>query len=271
MGLVLHKTSPDVIIPLAALVGAPLCSRYVEEAVAVNRDAVTWLAQCAQPDQLIIYPNSNSAYGVMPDDNNVPLDEDAPQCPLSVYAETKCAAEVAVLRHPNSVVFRLATVFGASPRMRTDLLVNNFVLRAVQDRSLVLFEPNARRNYVHVRDVVEAFLWTIAAKTNEPEPLQPIYGNWWSHGITDNNLIFNLGLDAANCTKRELCEVIKTRVPGFTYHVAEIGEDPDKRDYLVSSARLKHAGYEARRTLEEGIDELVKLYRGFPQHSWGNV
>jgi nucleoside-diphosphate-sugar epimerase len=260
VGLALRRA--DVIVPLAALVGAPICSRHVEEAVAVNRYAIEWLVKRVRPDQLIVFPNSNSAYGSMPEGQEKPLDEDSPQTPLSLYAETKCTAERAVLEHPNSVVFRLATLFGASPRHRSDLLVNTFVLKAFQERSVVLFDPHARRNYVHVRDVADAFVWAISSWEEHT-----IYGG---DKFPAEHRVFNLGHDGSNCTKLELCERIKLQVPDFEWH-GGAGSDPDRRDYLVSSARLAAAGFEAKRSLDDGIRELIQLYRGFPLMAYGNI
>lgn len=253
----------DVAVPLAALVGAPLCARCPDEAKQVNQHAIEYIAAALSQQQLLIYPNTNSAYGRMPVGRNEPLDEDGPQVPLSHYAEIKCVAETAALEHTHSIVFRLATVFGASPRMRTDLLVNDFVLRAVRDRSIVLFEAAARRNYVHVRDVADAFLWAIERWTDGTDLI----------GLRREmpGKIFNLGHDGSNCTKRELCAKIAARVPQFYYVEAALGEDPDKRDYVISNERLRRAGFEAKRGLDEGIDELVKLYQAFPTTRWGNV
>jgi nucleoside-diphosphate-sugar epimerase len=244
----------DVIIPLAALVGAPLCSRRHNDAVTTNQHAVQWLATAASKDQLILYPNSNSGYGKMPPGSNAPLDEDSPLNPLSVYAQTKQRAEEYVLERSSSVVFRLATVFGASPRMRTDLLLNDFVLRAVRDGFITLFDPNARRNFIHVRDVAAAFLKVIDCWG----------GAMWRRGV------YNLGQDSANMTKLELCEAVKERVPNFQWHVGG-GGDPDKRDYVVSNARLHEAGFRPKYTVDDGVVELLKLYRAFPVTPWGNV
>jgi nucleoside-diphosphate-sugar epimerase len=241
----------DAVIPLAAIVGAPACAADPAAASSTNTDAIVMLRSLLSHDQLIIFPNTNSMYGSMPAGSNAPLDEDSPGRPLSLYGDSKCSAERAVLDHPYSVVFRLATVFGASPRMRTDLLVNDFVLRAARDRAITLFEPNFRRNFVHVRDVAAAFLWALDDAQHGPH-------------------VFNLGHDESNVTKLELCTKIMDQVPGFEISLGT-GTDPDKRDYLVSNARLAAAGFTARRGLDEGIAELLKLYRGFPQTAWGNV
>lgn len=259
--------SADVVIPLAALVGAPLCDQYPDDATTTNRYAVEWLAAQVSKSQLIVYPNTNSGYGVM-SPSNAPLDETAPLTPISHYGRTKCAAERAVLDHPNSVVFRLATVFGASPRMRTDLLVNDFVLRAVRDRSCMIFQPNARRNFVHVRDVADAFAWAIIKGIGRKD--------YWSadaeraHRADVLGKVFNLGHDGANVTKAELCSKIADHVPDFQWYFGE-GDDPDKRDYLISNERVRAAGFTPQRTLDDGIKELIKLYRSFPQTQYGNV
>lgn len=242
----------DVIIPLAALVGEPLCANRKLESWDINYFHVVAIVNRLRKDQLIIYPNTNSAYGTMPaEGNNVPLTEDSPQNPLSIYAKTKCKAEDAVLQHPNSVVFRLATVFGASPRMRTDLLVNDFVLRAVRDKFVMLFSPNARRNFVHVHDVARAFHYVVMNNT------------------PDGERVFNLGHDGSNCTKLELCRKIRQYVD-FEWAIGR-GDDPDRRDYIISNERLRQAGFEAFYTLDDGIKELVKLYSSWPKSVMGNV
>jgi nucleoside-diphosphate-sugar epimerase len=247
----------DVIIPLAALVGAPLCAKRPYEAKVINSHAIRILCDLTSPNQLIIYPNTNSAYGKMPRGTNIePLDETSPMNPLSVYAETKLDAEEAVLDQPHSVVFRLATVFGVSPRMRTDLMVNDFVLRAVHDKGMILYEPDARRNFVHVRDVGRAFTWAVA-KYNGGSLLR-----------TDK--LFNLGHDDSNCTKLELCQRIHNHIPEFEVTI-NAGQDPDQRDYVISNERLRQAGFEATYDLDHGIKELIKLYQAFPRHPWGNV
>lgn len=244
--------SADVIIPLAALVGEPLCSKDANQAWEINTLHIGCLVHELSNYQFIIYPNTNSAYGTMPaEGNNVPLTEDSPQNPLSTYAKTKCQAEDVVLQHPNSVVFRLATVFGASPRMRTDLLVNDFVLRAVRDHFVMLFSPSARRNFVHVRDVARAFLYAIL------------------HNTPDGERVFNLGHDGSNCTKLELCHKIREHV-NFEWAIGR-GDDPDRRDYIISNERLRQAGFEALFTLDDGIKELVKLYASWPKSVMGNV
>lgn len=241
----------DVIVPLAAMVGAPVCSKDPERAKAINYDAVVELAKMRSPSQLVIYPNTNSGYGI--GEGDVHCTEDSPLKPISVYGRTKCDAELALLDQPNVMTFRLATVFGASPRMRIDLLVNHFTYTAVTDGYLVVFEAHFKRNYIHIRDVADCMIYAI---DNSGKMMGRPY---------------NLGLDDANLSKRELCEKIKEHVPRFFVHYAEIGEDPDKRDYIVSNKRLRDAGFEARRGLDDGIEELMKAYRTLPMARYRNA
>lgn len=241
----------DVVIPLAALVGAPLCAQDVDGAWSTNVDAVDSLLQMASPEQRFIFPNTNSGYGV--GEPGKACNEETPLRPISVYGQTKCAAEKAVLDHGNSVTFRLATVFGMSPRMRLDLLVNDFVHRAVTDRAVVLFEPRFKRNYIHVRDVARAFIHAI-------DNFEAMKGR-----------AFNVGLSDANLSKIELCERIGLWVPGFVPLVAPIGEDPDKRDYVVSNARIEAAGFKTMYPLDEGILELIKGFRMIRNGRYGNA
>ena len=241
----------DVIVPLAAMVGAPVCAKDPERAKAVNFDAVVDLARMRSPSQLVIYPNTNSGYGI--GEGDVHCTEDSPLKPISVYGRTKCDAELALLDQPNVITFRLATVFGASPRMRIDLLVNHFTYSAVTDGYLVVFEAHFKRNYIHIRDVADCMIYGVEnSKRMMGRP-------------------YNLGLDDANLSKRELCEKIKQHVPRFFVHYAEIGEDPDKRDYIVSNQRLREAGFEARRGLDDGIEELMKAYRTLPMARYRNA
>lgn len=240
----------DVLIPLAAMVGAPLCARDPSAALALNYGAVDTLCDLARDDQWILYPNTNSGYGTSA--VNEPCTEESPLNPISVYGQSKCAAEARVLRRENSIAFRLATVFGASPRMRTDLLVNDFVLRAARDRSVVLFEPDACRNFVHVRDVALAFLHA------------------FRHWPTMKGQVFNLGDTDANMSKLDLCKRIQEHVPGFDYFIGD-GEDPDKRNYLVSNAKLEATGWRPYYALDDGIAELLKLYRTLRTSRYANV
>jgi nucleoside-diphosphate-sugar epimerase len=241
----------DVAIPLAALVGAPLCARDQIGAVTLNRDAVVELVKRTSCEQRIVYPNSNSGYGV--GEGNAYCTEESPLRPVSLYGQTKVEAERAVLEHGSGVALRLATVFGMSPRMRLDLLVNDFTWRAVTDRAVVVFEGHFRRNYIHVRDVVKAFIHAIDNfGTMHGEP-------------------YNVGLSEANLTKLQLCERIARHVPGFAYLEAPVGEDPDKRDYLVSNEKLEATGWRPDFGLDAGIQELIKGYRMLRNSRFANV
>jgi nucleoside-diphosphate-sugar epimerase len=231
----------DAVIHLAGIVGASACDRDPAMATSVNLDSVKLLNRLRSPEQLVVFPNTNSGYGVTAGTSL--CTEETPLEPISLYGRTKCQAERALLDSPNAVTFRLATVFGMSPRMRLDLLVNHFVHAAVKDGYLVLFEKDFKRNFVHVRDVADCFLHALA------------------NGAEMAGRPYNLGLDSANLSKEQLALAVKKHVPKFYIHFAPIGEDPDKRNYVVSSARLRDAGFEARRSLDAGIVELIKGYR----------
>ncbi len=243
--------SADVIIPLAALVGAPLCARDPWTATSVNLEAVRLVTRLRSPRQLIVYPTTNSGYGTKSGD--VHCTEDTPLEPISLYGVTKTEAEKSVLEAGNSITLRLATVFGVSPRMRLDLLVNHFVYAAVTDGYLVVFEKGFQRNFVHIRDVADCFVFAIQ-----------------NHERMTGRA-FNLGLDSANLSKEELAEKVKQHVPNFFVHYSEIGVDPDKRNYLVSNQRLREAGFEAKRSLDDGITELLKAYRMIGRGRFQNV
>jgi len=231
----------DVLIPLAAIVGAPACDLDPLMASSTNRDAIAMLCRIRRPEQLIIYPTTNSGYGTKTGD--VFCTEESSLDPISLYGRTKCEAEEIVLAAGNSITLRLATVFGMSPRPRLDLLVNHFTYAAFFDGYLVIFEKDFKRNYVHIRDVADCFIHCI----ENPERMigRP----------------FNVGLDAANLSKEELALKIKEHIPRFYLHFSEVGSDPDKRNYIVSNQRLADAGFVARRSLDEGIRELIKGYR----------
>jgi nucleoside-diphosphate-sugar epimerase len=241
----------DVIIPLAALVGAPLCDRDTLGAVSTNRDAVQMICKLAARDQRILMPVTNSGYGI--GHPGLPCTEDSPLRPISLYGTSKVEAERAVLERQNSISFRLATVFGMSPRMRLDLLVNDFVYRAVLDRAVMIFEGHFKRNYIHIRDVAQVFLHGL-------ENFESMRGK-----------AYNVGIEDANLTKLELCAVIQKQLPGFVYLEAPIGEDPDKRDYIVSNQRILATGWKAEWDLERGIRELVKGYRILRNSLYSNV
>ncbi len=241
----------DVVIPLAALVGAPMCDADTLAATSTNRDAVLSLIRLLSKDQRIMMPVTNSGYGI--GEKGKFCTEETPLRPISLYGRTKVEAETAVLERGNAISFRLATVFGMAPRMRVDLLVNDFVYRAIHDRAVVLFEPHFKRNYIHIRDVARAFL----------------------HGLDRFDAMkdrpYNVGLSDANLSKWELCEVIARHLPKFVFLEAPIGEDPDKRDYIVSNERIEATGYKPAFSLDDGVRELIKGYRMLRNGQHGNV
>lgn len=230
----------EYIIPLAAVVGAPACAADATAARSINVDAIATLLALRGGGQKIIYPTTNSGYGI--GEPGKYCTEETPLRPISLYGVTKVEAERAVLEAGESITLRLATVFGMSPRMRTDLLVNDFVYRAVTDRTVVVFEGHAKRNYIHVRDVARAFAHALAS-------FEQMRGR-----------PYNVGLSDANLSKLELCAKIQQHVPGFVYLEAPVGEDPDKRDYIVSNARLEATGFRPSISLDQGIEELIKGY-----------
>ena len=241
----------DIVIPLAALVGAPLCNKDPVGATTINHDAILMMLRHVSPQQAVLMPTTNSAYG-SGDKNNF-CTEESPLKPISQYAIEKVKVEEALMRLPNAISFRLATVFGMSPRMRTDLLVNDFVYRAVYDRFVVLFESHFKRNYIHVRDVAGAFLHGIGR-------LDSMRGQ-----------IYNVGLSDANVSKMELCVAIRRQLPEFTFVEAPVGKDPDQRNYIVSNAKIEATGYRPRMSLDDGIRELIKGFRMIRNAVYGNV
>jgi nucleoside-diphosphate-sugar epimerase len=241
----------DVIIPLAAVVGAPACQRDQYMATSVNLEAVKMITGLRAKEQLIVFPTTNSGYGTKSGD--VYCTEDTPLEPISLYGTTKSDAERAVLDSGNSITLRLATVFGVSPRMRLDLLVNHFTYAAVTDGYMIIFEKDFKRNFVHIRDVADCFIHCIRNR-------KAMLGR-----------TFNLGLDDANLSKEELAETIKKYVPRFFVHYSEIGTDPDKRNYIVSNQRLREAGFEARRSIDVGVQELLKGYKMLGRGRFQNV
>ena len=229
----------DAVIPLAGVVGVNACKRDERRAWETNLGAIKTLLRFRSRDQLLLFPMTNSGYGTKT--GQAECDEDTPLEPISVYGQSKCQAERAVLDCENTVSLRLATVFGMSPAMRWDLLVNDLTRRAVLDRHLILFEGHYRRNFVHIRDVADCFRFFVEGKQ-----------------YPGHKRVFNLGNDSANCTKTQLADLV-ARIVGDVYvHSAEVGIDPDKRDYVVSNQRLREAGFEAKRGLEEGIREVCK-------------
>lgn len=241
----------DVLIPLAAIVGAPACDREPLLAQSVNLGAIQLISRLRSPRQLIILPVTNSGYGTKSGD--VHCTEDTPLEPISLYGKTKLQAETALLETPNVISLRLATVFGMSPRMRLDLLVNHFVYVAVTDGYIVIFEKDFRRNYIHTRDVADCFVHCL--ENHERMVGQP----------------YNVGLDSANLSKEELAMKIKEAVPSFYIHFSEVGSDPDKRNYIVSCQRMREAGFHAERSLDDGIKELVKGYQMMGRAPFKNV
>ena len=241
----------DYIIPLAAMVGFPLCKADEVAAETTNLGAIKTLLNLRKPEQRIIYPCTNSGYGVGEGDKL--CTEDTPMRPISLYGTTKTEAERLILEAGNSLTFRFATVFGASPRMRIDLLVNDFVYRAVFDRTAVIFEGNFKRNYIHIRDAVGAFVWGM------------------EHFDEMKGKPYNCGLSSANLSKLEFCAKIKEHIPEFVYMEAPIGEDPDKRDYIVSNERLEATGWRPIYTLDDGIEELKKVYTIIKNKTYSNI
>jgi len=238
----------DIVIPLAAIVGAPACSVNPTNTKHVNEDAQMNIVENVSSEQKVLFPNTNSGYGIGKQDDY--CTEESPLNPISEYGKAKVKIEKAFLNKGGAISFRLATVFGMSPRMRLDLLVNDFVYRAVNDKVIVLFEEHFRRNYVHIRDVASAFIFGI------------------QHYDKMRDGIYNLGLPDANLTKRQLCEKIKEYVGTLYIHSAEIGEDPDKRDYLVSNKKIEALGWRPEHSIDGGIRELIK---GCSLLRWNNL
>jgi nucleoside-diphosphate-sugar epimerase len=230
----------DIIIPLACIVGMPACKKYPELTVTTNQEAFQWLTKVTRPDQKIIFPTTNSGYGLGQD--GIHCTEETPLNPISLYGVTKTEAEKTLLNNKNAVTLRLATVFGMSPRMRLDLLVNDFTYKAYKDQYIVLFESHFKRNFIHIRDIAYTFVFAI-------QNFDKMKGQ-----------AFNVGLSSANISKKELCESIKTFIPDFYIAESEINEDPDKRNYIVSNDKLESLGWYPKFTLEEGIAELLKAY-----------
>jgi len=241
----------DVIIPLAALVGAPLCSLDPIGATTTNHDAIELMLKLLSKDQIVLMPTTNSAYGVGEKDNY--CNEDSPLRPISQYAIEKVEIEKKLMEQSNAISFRLATVFGMSPRMRIDLLVNDFTYRAVNDGFVVLFESHFKRNYIHVRDVSRVF----------------------RHALNNHNSmkgeIFNVGLSDANVSKKELCQTIQKQLPNFVFIDEQIGKDPDQRNYIVSNEKIESTGFKTEFPLDRGIGELIKGYTMIKNSRYGNV
>ena len=241
----------DVIIPLACLVGAPLCEQKPDLAVSTNYRAIKLIDDLRSKDQLIIYPTTNSGYGIGAKDNF--CTENSPLNPISLYGQTKVDTEKMLLNSGDAISLRLATVFGTSSRMRMDLLVNDFVYKALNDRVLVLFEEHFRRNYIHIQDVAMTFVHCIdnyEKMKNEP---------------------YNVGLSNANLTKRELADKIKEHIPELVIISSEIGEDPDKRDYIVSNDKIEATGWIPKFSIDDGIAELIQAYSFLKVNPFNNL
>ena len=241
----------DAIFPLACLTGAPLCAKDPVGAKTVNLDAVKMILELRSNEQMVIFPTTNSGYGI--GQEGVYCTEETPLKPVSLYGKLKVEAEEIILEAGNSITLRLATAFGISPRMRLDVLVNDFTYRAVTDRFIILFEAHFKRNYIHIRDIAKVFIHCLEnfdSMKNEP---------------------YNVGLSDANLSKWELCEEIKKQVPDFYFVEAAVGEDPDKRNYIVSNAKIERTGFRPEVSLQDGIAELIKGYQIIRRNQFSNV
>jgi nucleoside-diphosphate-sugar epimerase len=241
----------DVVIPLAAIVGGPACDKDPIMASSINKDSIIWLLKQLSKNQRVLMPTTNSAYGSGDENNH--CDENSPLNPLSLYAKDKVIVEKSLMEFENATSFRLATVFGLSPRMRLDLLVNNFVFRAVTDGFVIIFEGHFRRNYIHVCDVSNAFQLAL----DNPKDF--------------NGEIFNVGLSEANISKLDLCKKIQVLVPNFTFIEAPLGKDPDQRNYIVSNEKIESKGFKPLVSLDRGLAELVKGLPMFKQKLFSNI
>ena len=241
----------DVIIPLAALVGAPLCNEDKIGATTINHDAIEMMFDLSSKEQIILMPTTNSAYGTGDKDNF--CTEESELRPISQYAIEKVEIEKRLLDMPNSISFRLATVFGMSPRMRLDLLVNDFTYRAFRDRFVVLFESHFKRNYIHVHDVAKVFMHALNNHDNM------------------KGEIYNVGLSDTNLSKRELCKEIQKKIPDFIIMEAKVGKDPDQRNYIVSNEKIESTGFKPSYSLDMGIQDLIKGYTMIRNTRYGNI
>ena len=230
----------DFIIPLAALVGAPLCSKNKKDAISINVNAIKILLKNIKKFNKIIFLTTNSGYGI--GEKNKHCNEESPLRPVSLYGRTKVEAEHMISKYKNSICFRLATVFGNSYRMRSDLLVNNFVFNALKDKKLTIYEPHFRRNYIHIDDVVECIVYSI-------KNFNKLKSN-----------IYNLGLSSANLTKYMLAKKIQKKVKNLKIQIVKNKKDPDQRDYYVSNKKIEKKGFKAKIKIEDGIDELIRVF-----------
>jgi len=231
----------DVVIPLAALVGFPLCEKDKELATSINTTQIQNIVDVLSDDQMILYPNTNSGYGTRT--NKGMVDETDELTPISHYGKTKCKSEDYIINESNGISFRLATVFGVSSRMRTDLLVNDFTYKLLTDRYITLFEHHFVRNFIHIQDVSSAFEFMI--------------DNYY----TFNNEIFNLGLSDENITKKQLVEKIQKHISNTAVNYSDYFVDPDKRDYIVSNEKIEETGWKPKYNLDDGIKELIQSYK----------
>jgi len=232
----------DVIIPLAAIVGFPACDAEPELAKEINFNQIFNIVKFTKDKNIkILYPNTNSGYGIGV--GQTECTEESPLNPISIYGTTKCSAENFLKSNTNAIIFRLATVFGVSPRMRTDLLVNDFTYKAITDKYIVVFEKNFKRNFIHIQDVANVFLFMLE--------------NYEQH----KGEIFNVGLSTANLSKQELLEKIQSHVKNFAVSYNDYYEDPDKRDYIVSNAKVELTGWKPTWTVDMGIKELIMAYQ----------
>ena len=241
----------DAVLPLACLTGAPLCDKDPITARSVNFEAIKSILEKRSPNQIIIFPTTNSGYGI--GEKGIQCTEDTPLRPVSLYGQLKVEIEKMILESGNSITFRFATVFGVSPRMRLDLLVNDFTYRAYYDRFIVLFEAHFKRNYLHVRDAAQAFVFGL-------ENFEHM-----------KNEAYNVGLSDANISKSELCKVIKTHIQNFYFSEADIGEDIDKRDYIVSNKKIESTGFKTEYSLSFGVQELIKGFQIIKKTEYGNI
>lgn len=250
MAKVMAEGKFDFIFPLAAVVGFPISEQKPEISWLTNHQAIVNLLKLRKSGQKIIFPNTNSGYGATT--GEVFCTEESPLTPISTYGKSKAEAEKAIMAAGNAVTFRLATLFGFSPRMRTELMVNNFVWKAVSDKGVVLFERSFKRNFLHVRDASRAFLWAMV------------------HWDKMKDQIYNLGHPDYNLSKDELAKLIQKQVPDFNIFYAEIGQDPDKRNYVVSTDKIRKTGFEFRYGLEQGVKELLEGYNAFKDFRFKN-
>lgn len=241
----------DAIFPLACLTGAPLCNQDPVGAQSILYDAIDMMLKITSRDQMIVFPTTNSGYGI--GEKGKFCDEKTPLRPISIYGKLKVQAEEAILSSGHGITLRLATAFGVSPRMRLDLLVNDFTYRAFHDRFVILFEAHFKRNYIHVRDIAKAFIHSL------------------NHFDKMKNEPYNVGLSDANLSKLELCQEIKKQLPDFYFVEATIGEDPDKRDYIVSNEKIEKTGFKPDVSLTRGIGELIKAYKIIKRNQYANI